>query len=243
MINKILEIVDVRKLANAIYNNEPDVVKVILEPVPDHTQLYLTYWGLPLHHIAMFVEIAVAEYKNNDAPNNKPYHDNQKIIKLLSQKFAVNFNEVIPFYEYSLKYDLHTLGEDSIRKDIFAEENIEAIKTFGTTELDMELYIAAMSFNFDKARKLLDEGARPDIEVLPDYVDLGKGRECIDPGTAISDVENEIADLPDFFNPAFYYAHKKEPICNLEDNICWLATLAANEKMLALLKPYCKKET
>ena len=77
----------------------------------------------------------------------------------------------------------------------------------------------------------------------PDYVDLGKGRECIDPGTAISDVENEIADLPDFFNPAFYYAHKKEPICNLEENICWLATLAANEKMLALLKPYCKKET
>ena len=55
MIKKVLEIVDVRKLANAIYNNKPDVVKGILEPVPDHLSLYLTYLGIPLHPIPKFV--------------------------------------------------------------------------------------------------------------------------------------------------------------------------------------------
>ena len=85
MIKKVLEIVDVRKLANAIYNNKPDVVKGILEPVPDHLSLYLTYLGIPLHHIAMFVEIAVSEHKGYNSPYDKPYHDNQIIKKLLSQ--------------------------------------------------------------------------------------------------------------------------------------------------------------
>ena len=241
MIKKVLEIVDVRKLANAIYNNKPDVVKGILEPVPDHLSLYLTYLGIPLHHIAMFVEIAVSEHKGYNSPYDKPYHDNQIIKKLLSQKFVVDLDEEIPFYDYSLKFDLHTMGEQYIREDVFAENNLETLKRFDTNELDMELYIAALSFNFDKARQLLEKGARPDVEVLPDYINLGSGEECIDPGTAIYDIENEIADLPDFFNAAFYNNDMEEPIDNIEENICWLASLAANEKMYALLKPYCRK--
>ena len=127
MIKKVLEIVDVRKLANAIYNNKPDVVKGILEPVPDHLSLYLTYLGIPLHHIAMFVEIAVSEHKGYDSPYDKPYHDNQIIKKLLSQKFVVDLDEEIPFYDYSLKFDLHTMGEQYIREDVFAENNLETL--------------------------------------------------------------------------------------------------------------------
>ena len=144
MIKKVLEIVDVRKLANAIYNNKPDVVKGILEPVPDHLSLYLTYLGIPLHHIAMFVEIAVSEHKGYNSPYDKPYHDNQIIKKLLSQKFVVDLDEEIPFYDYSLKFDLHTMGEQYIREDVFAENNLETLKRFDTNELDMELFIAGL---------------------------------------------------------------------------------------------------
>lgn len=243
MIKDYLDFVDIMNLANAIYNNDPEQVKAILEPVPDHSPLYYTLYDIPLHHIAMFMEIVVADHTNYKAPHDKPFYKNQEIKKLLAQKFAVNFNEEIPFYDYSIKFklDLHTMGEESIRKDVFAEDNLEKLKRFDTTELDMELYIAALSFNFDKVKQLLGQGARPDVEVYPEFLDLGSGEECIDPGTAIYEIEQRIVDLPDFFNAVFYDDDKKEPISNINENIDWLASLAANEKMFALLKPYCKR--
>lgn len=240
MIGKILEVIDPEDLVTAIYNNNPDLVEDILAPVPDHCPLYLIYYDFPLHHIAMFIEIVVADYKNNKAPDDKPFYNNQKIKKLLAQKFAVNYNEEIPFYEYGLNGELDADGEESLRRKVFKRRNLRKLENFETTILDMELYIAARTFNFDRVRLLLEQGAKPDVEVFPDEMTLKDDGEYDDPGSAISDIENEIVNFSNYCDTAFFY--NCEPIEFIDDNVRWLATLAANKNMLAVLKPYCRKE-
>ena len=231
----------IKKLANAIFNNEPELVQKYLDKIPDGSGEPL-YDNLPLHYIAKCVEISLEtldSYTEAFRPRaEKAFKDNASIKQMLIEKFEVDFNEPIPFHELGQAgyFPVWNEDEDSL-EDVFETNDITLLKSLGATDLDLELYCEVMKFNFAKVEELMKQGARPDAEIFDDdeYTEEDGG------WTAITWIGQEIIGLPQVFNTAFLL-DEKEPIKELGRNLYFLRSLAAHNEMFNLLLPYCAKK-
>ena len=232
----------IKKLANAIFNNEPELVKKYLDKIPDGTPEPL-YDDLPLHFIARCVDISLEtldSYTEAFRPRaEKAFKDNETIKQMLIEKFNADFNEPIPFHELGQAgyFPVWNYDKDTL-EDVFETNDMDLLKSYGATDLDLELYCEVMKFNFAKVEELLKQGARPDAEIWDEEDEVMDEEEG---WTAITWIGHEIFGLPQVFNTAFLL-DEKEPIEELGHNLYFLRSLAAHNEMYNLLLPYCAKD-
>ena len=229
-----------KKLANALFNLQPELVEKLLTGFPDGSTIP---WccGLPVYYITRFIDIALDKlecYTESDRPTiAKAFIKNDAIKEMLINKFGVNFNEPISFYELGKDgYFSPWNYEGDGYNDVFGTEDVTCLKSLGASDLDIELYCEVMKFNFDKVKRLLIQGAKPDAEIWNEDYDFTE-----EPTTAISEIGQEIIGLPHVFDTSYLY-DEKEPQKNLDHNLYFLTSLAAHTEMYNLLIPYCKEE-
>lgn len=114
---------------------------------------------------------------------------------------------------------------------------LEAILEKGYRKIDVDLIVAALSLNFDEVRKLLEQGANPDVDVEDDE----------DPHEFVSSLMLTGMGWDDAYTPCgdIYLLWRDEymkgdaNVINAERDSCQIIASAANKLMYQLLLSHC----
>lgn len=148
---------------------------------------------------------------------------NKKVKELFQSTFGVEYTS-IDYQSYSEDY--YACEPDETNEEIIDPETPESLAKFGTTPLDIELYCAAVRFEYQKVIELLKKGANPCAATTANEWDKG----------AYDRIDTECSylctcRLSYAWNPK---GHTPVDSYNISDLVGW----AAHEKMNRYLKDY-----
>lgn len=227
------------KFINAVFNIDIDTFKTLLETESfDLSMLqdikYSERVICPIYWITQFWEIILEQPEKW----NKGYKEkglickqkNLEIKKIFEEKFNVVFK---PIDLYNTDFDISWHDKDDSFEEIFDNKNREELIANGHREMDIDLYIATVTFNFEEVERLLILGADP----IHEFKEIEEDHCCIE----TIEFKSYYPELE--LNNIIFENEQIDPI-NSSDTytIDLLAEYAANEKMLKLLYKYYSKK-
>lgn len=115
---------------------------------------------------------------------------------------------------------------------------LEAILEKGYRKIDVDLIVAALSLNFDEARKLLEQGANPDVDV--DIEDDEDSHEFVSAlmltGMGWEDAYTPCGDIHLLWRAEYLTG---DATVNVDRDSCQIIVSAANKLMYQLLESHC----
>lgn len=136
----------------------------------------------------------------------------------------IEFAQHIGFFSYDDNYE-----------DIF-DRPLDAILKKGYRKIDVDLIVAALSLNFDEVRKLLEQGANPDVDVEDDEDPHEFVSSLVLTGMGWDDAYTPCGDIHLLWRDEYL---KGDANVNAERVSCQIIASAANKLMYQLLLSHC----
>lgn len=114
---------------------------------------------------------------------------------------------------------------------------LEAILEKGYRKIDVDLIVAALSLNFDEVRKLLEQGANPDVDVEDDEDPHEFVSSLMLTGMGWDDAYTPCGDIHLLWRDE--YMKGDANVINAERDSCQIIASAANKLMYQLLLSHC----
>lgn len=137
----------------------------------------------------------------------------------------IEFAQHIGFFPYDDNYE-----------DIF-DRPLDAILKKGYRKIDVDLIVAALSLNFDEVRKLLEQGANPDVDVEDDEDPHEFVSSLMLTGMGWDDAYTPCGDIHLLWRDE--YLEGDANVINAERDSCQIIASAANKLMYQLLLSHC----
>ena len=217
-----------RELIQAVVANDVEEVKIRIEKLQDRRILDDIGWvhiPFPLHYITLCLDIIWGTPDQwGDVEHDVVLRRSQidAMLAFWREYYGVSSFQKI---DYSLHKDYYYDRADETDADILWAEPAEFVAA-GYDIKDVELYCAAVRFDFERVRQLLEDGAKPNVNLLPP----GE-QEYRNTLYSISIEEAHLSTEIDIWG--------KHPF--KERDIRLLLALTAHSEMYDLLNKYCKK--
>lgn len=136
----------------------------------------------------------------------------------------IEFAQHIGFFPYDDNYE-----------DIF-DRPLDAILKKGYRKIDVDLIVAALSLNFDEVRKLLEQGANPDVDVEDDEDPHEFVSSLMLTGMGWDDAYTPCGDIHLLWRAEYLTG---DATVNVDRDSCQIIVSAANKLMYQLLESHC----
>lgn len=184
----------------------------------------------PLYAYAAAIRELLTEDYNSDI-FDFARKGNDKIWKILKAKGFIPADYQEKLIEFAK--DWETYDENDSYEDVL-DMSLPELEKQGARKIDCDLYIAAIAFNFEKAKELLEKGANPDAKLSIDY-------QKFDDGDTVEDYYNILSHCADYwcdvYQPCEYIMDtwlrgmKKEDE-KIGDSMCFQVIISAAHKMM-----------
>jgi len=182
------------KLIKAVFHNQYDLVKDLLrsdefdKKILDDISIF-EYAPFPLYFITMcYKHFMWNDYAEEIMPMILRHRKNiDALLELWKNEYGIDVTQKIDYKKYERDF---FCTEDSETTDDVLWDPVEKFLKAGYRRIDIKLYEAVEKFHFDEVEKLLMQGAKPDVDLLP-IDDL----ESNDPWNCLDRIGNECSYL------------------------------------------------
>lgn len=229
------------KIVIAVYHGDFDYVKELMESEEFTTDIFndigLMYIPFPIYYIPICLKVCVAsDYKGDMGHIVRNLRENiDKLLEYWHNIYGIDPNEKINYKKYE---DYFFCDSDENNIDNILGAPVQMFLDNNCRMIDLQLYEAVCKFQFDKVKELLEDGANPDVDLLP----IGEDNPCdTEFCNCIDRIERENSFLcscqiyPNLkLERSKWYTGNALTDDDIGDIIGW----SAHEKMLELLYAY-----